>query len=123
MSMDLEWMIGTNDQWCSLKSIDLDSYCFGNNLSGVFIVWYGPENGEPGRVVCVDHGVIKIKLGKLLDEPQLARYYKHDLLVTWAEVDHAHEVGVTAYLVAKLHPILGEKRTNSIQTLVNLPAW
>ena len=121
--MTLDWMIGTNDHWCSFKTIDFDSDCFGNDLRGVFIVWYAPAETEEGRVVQVGHGVLKIKLAALREEPLLARYYKRDLLVTWAEVDRQHQASVEEYLIAVLSPIFNERHPNVVQTIVNLPAW
>lgn len=123
MSMTVDWMIGTDDHWCALKSIDLDSYCFDHDLRGVFIIWTAPTETEEGRVIYVGHGVLKIQLGKIRDEPFLSRYDNRDLLVTWAEVDHGHEASVEAYLVTMLNPVFGERHSNAIQTMVNLPAW
>ncbi len=89
----------------------------------LFIVWYAPAETEEGRVVQVGHGVLKIKLAALREEPLLARYYKRDLLVTWAEVDRQHQASVEEYLIAVLSPIFNERHPNVVQTIVNLPAW
>ncbi len=122
--MTLGWMIGVDDNWCELQSLDFDSECFANNLSGVYIVWYGPdEAGHEGRVVCIGHGVIRAKLAALRDAPTLLRYSGHRLLVTWAEVDREHQVSVEAYLAVNLEPDLGDRHLHSVQTIVNVPQW
>jgi hypothetical protein len=124
MSMTLEWMIGIDDNWCSLDSLNLDSDCFGNNLSGVYVIWYGcDEAGHEGRVVCVDHGVLKMKLATLRENITLSRYSSRHLLVTWAEVDREHQASVAAYLVEELKPIIVNHRHHSVQTIVNHPPW
>jgi len=123
MSLTLDWMIGIDDTWCLLDSLNLNESCF-DNLRGVFIVWYGPnEKGEEGHVVCVGKGIIRNQLLTLMKDPTLARYSSRRLMVTWAEVDALHKEGVEAYLVAILDPLFGERHPNVVQTLVNLPAW
>ncbi len=122
--MALDWMIGVDGNWCTLESINLESECFGNNLAGVFVIWYGPdEAGHEGRVVCVDHGVIKMKLATLREDTTISRYSSRHLLVTWAEVDREHQASVAAYLAAELKPIQVDHRHHSVQTIVNLPPW
>ena len=124
MAMTLDWMIGVDDNWCLFDSLALDSECFANNLSGVYVVWYGPdEAGHEGRVVCVGHGVIKIKLAALREDATMNRYFGRHLLTTWAEVDPKHQAGVEAYLATRLKPILGDHHHHSVQTIVNLPPW
>ena len=49
------------------------------------------------------------------------RYFGYDLLTTWAEVDRAHQESVEAYLTANLNPIIGDRHSHSVQTIVNLP--
>src|ERR1700683_5006172 len=118
MSMTLDWMINIDDNWCSFDSVDLESECFDNSLSGVYIVWYGPdEAGHEGRVVCIGHGVIKVKIAALREDPILCRYSRRHLLVTWAEVDREHQASVEAYLVVKLDPIIGDRQSHSVQTI------
>ena len=74
-------------------------------------------------VVAVGHGFIRNKLSAVRDDPVLTRYAKKDLLVSWAEVDREHQVGVENYLTAMLKPLHGEPHPHSVQTLVNLPPW
>ncbi len=125
MSLTLEWMIGADDNWCLFDKLDLnDSYFNNDNLRGVFIIWFGPnEKGDEGRVVCVGKGIIRNQLLAARLDPILCRYTSRHMMVTWAEVDALHKAGVEAYLMGVLNPILGEKHPNVVQTLVNLPAW
>jgi hypothetical protein len=123
MSLTLDWMIGIDDNWCSLDAVDLSNTCF-DRMNGVFIVWYGPgpEGGER-RVVAVGHGYIRNKLGALREDPVITRYAKKNLLVSWAEVDREHQPGVENYLTAMLQPLHNEAHPHAVQTLVNLPPW
>jgi hypothetical protein len=123
MSLTLEWMIGVDDKWCLLDSLDLTNPHF-DKITGVYIVWYGPnEKGDEGRVVCVGQGVIRSKLENLREDPVLARYSCRHPMVTWAEVDAHHRENVEAYLIGVLNPLHGEHRHNVVQTIVNIPAW
>ena len=122
--MTLAWMIGLDDNWCLFDSLAFDSECFANDLSGVYVVWYGPdEAGHEGRVVCVGHGVIKIKLAALREDPTMNRYFGRHLLTTWAELEPKQQAGVEAYLATYLKPILGDRHQHSVQTICNLPPW
>jgi len=123
MSLTLEWMIGVDDNWMQLDSLDLSDTYF-DRISGVYIVWYGPdEKGNEGRVVCAGHGVLRSKLENLKADPVVARYSRRRLLVTWAEVDSHHSEHVEAYLIGMLNPLHCERHPNIMQTIVNLPAW
>ena len=122
--MTVDWMIGSDNNWCALDEIDFTSECFGTDLSGVYIVWFGADTaGHEGRVVCVGHGIIKNKLAALREDPTLARYSCRRLLVTWAEVEKEYQNSIEAYLEANLVPILGNHHTNAVQKIVNLPPW
>jgi hypothetical protein len=123
MSLTVDWMIGGDDEWCRFDSLDLSSACF-DNFHGVFVVWYGPDDkGHEGRVVQVGHGNIRNSIASLRNDPTLARYSGHDLLVTWARVDHQHQANVEAYLNGVLNPLLGLRNPNHVQTIVNVPPW
>jgi hypothetical protein len=121
MSMTVEWMVGADDQWCDLDSLDLTVPYF-DKISGVYVVWFEPnDKGDPGRVVCIGHGVLRCKLGNLREDPVVARHASRHMKVTWAEVDHHHLVGVETYLIGVLNPIHSERHPSVVQTIVNLP--
>jgi hypothetical protein len=123
MSLTLEWMIGVDDNWMQLDSLDVSDTYF-DRIYGVYIVWYGPnEKGAEGRVVCVGHGILRSKLANLQTDPVIARYSCRHLLVTWAAVDVHHCEHVEAYLIGMLNPLHAERHPNVMQTIVNLPAW
>ena len=123
MSLTLEWMIGVDDNWCSFDTVDLEDPCF-QTINGVYIIWFGPDDkGHEGRVVKIGHGYIHNKLGADREDPVITRYTSRGLLVTWAEVDHAHRANVDAYLNAVLNPLFADLHPSTVQTLVNLPPW
>ena len=121
MSLALQWMIGSDDQWCDLEAIDLtDSYF--ERANGLYVVWFEPnEKGDPGRVVCIGHGLLRCKLGNLRDDPVIARHSSRHMKVTWAEVDLHHVQAAEEYLIGLLNPIHGQRHPNAVQTIVNAP--
>ena len=121
MSMAVNWMIGNDDQWCELEALNLNDPYF-EKASGLFVVWYEPnEKGDPGRVVCIGHGLLRCKLGNLRDDPVIARHSSRHMKVTWADIDNGHAQGAEAYLIGVLNPIHAERHPNVVQTIVNLP--
>jgi hypothetical protein len=121
MSMTVEWMIGTDNEWCDFDSLNLSDPYF-DKINGLFVIWFGPsDKGEEARVVCVGHGLLRCKLGNLRDDPVSARHASRHMKVTWAEIDAHHAQGAETYLIGALNPIHGERHPNVVQTIVNIP--
>lgn len=113
--LNLQWIQCIGNAWCNLLTLNLESI---GNVSGVYLIWYG---GQQGHWVRVGSGDIKQRLSDHRNNPQILAYKSHGLLVSWASVPANQQEGVEAYLAEKCNPLVGERFPNRIPIPVNLP--
>jgi len=65
--MNLTWNKCQGDDWCSLKSVDLDNSHF-DNMEGVYVIWHG---GNDAKTVRIGQGVIRDRLAAHRDDPEV----------------------------------------------------
>jgi hypothetical protein len=101
---------------CRLKIINLNNEHF-DNLTGVYVIWYGDDMSN---VVSVGQGTIRDKLIEMQMDKKVQEYGP-DLYVTWAAVPGASLEGVEAFLSSELNPLVHHNITCTEAISVNLP--
>ena len=115
--LQIKWLTcGTDNHWCSLETLDLNSV----KESGVYIIWHA---GNPSRVVYVGQGSqISGRLSSHRNDSRILAYNKKGTLkVTWASVPAAQRDGVERYLADQWRPLVGDAHPNVALIAVNSP--
>ena len=117
MSIRVEWVKCQGDKWCPLQTVDLGHSHF-NGTEGVYVIWHA--GGSPATVR-VGQGVIGQRLSAHRLDPEIQRFERLGLYVTWATVAFRHRDGVEAYLHGQLRPKVGSRYPDAYPIEVNLP--
>lgn len=116
--MKLEWAMKPGGGWSSLEeSLEL----IAPNARGVYIIWIPSATPfRPASALKVGSGNLLIRLSLERTHPYV---YKSPLpaLVTWAEVDSNHHLGLVRYLTDVLEPVLWDRLPEAAPIPVNLP--
>lgn len=115
--MNVYWNKYSNQNWCELSGVDLNGSHF-DNMTGVYVIWYGGNNP---RTVRVGQGFIGDRLQAHRNDFQVQAYDHLGLYVTWASIPANSLNGVEAFLAQELDPIVGQQFPNVYPIQVNLP--
>ncbi len=115
--MKLKWIKCTGDEWCPLKTVDLQNSHF-DRLEGVYIIWHAGSNPANVRV---GQGVIRDRLAAHRNDKDVQAFADLTLYVTWASVSSAQLDGVEAFVANKMDPKVGERFPDRKPIEVNLP--
>lgn len=112
----VEWLkCIPNDQWCSLKTLNLVNLSY----TGAYVIWHA---GNPPRILYVGQGMIGDRLRLHRKDPRLLQYKtKGDLKVTWAKTDAFHAAGIVRYLSDHWAPLVEDGVLDVEPIAVNSP--
>jgi CheY-like chemotaxis protein len=114
----IEWEKCKRGAWCTLLELDLDHEHF-NDIEGVYVIWQGEENPVALRA---GQGLIRECLARARKDKDLLAYgEKHELFVTWAEVNQRFRDGVFRYISEALKPEIENSYPDVSPIGVNLP--
>ena len=114
----VQWEKCKRGTWCKLLELDLKHGHF-KNMEGVYVIWRGDENQTALRT---GQGLIRESLAREQNDKDLLAYTeRHDLYVTWAEVNPRFRDGVLRYISEALKPELENVYPNVPPVRVNLP--
>jgi hypothetical protein len=116
--MDLQWAVKPDGEWFSL---DESLQHVGLHSRGVYIIWIpSPAHHRPATPLKVGSGNLTIRLALERTDPYV---YKspYPALVTWAEVDARHHLGLVRYLIQLLEPVLWDHLPEVEPIPVELP--
>jgi len=116
--MNLKWNDCKGDQWCTFLNVDLSHSHF-DDMEGVYIIWYW-DNDEP-VTIRIGQGIIKDRLNKHREDPEILEYEEKNMYVTWARIDMSEQNAVEKYLADTLRPLVGENFPDVYPKEVNLP--
>ena len=115
----INWQICSNNEWCRLNDLDLDTMNL-QNLPCVYVIWYLNDKGQRVHVKVGQTDNIKSRLSDHRIEFQ-QDYSNVTLCVTWAKVSQNDQDGIESYLGNLLKP---EDRYPDVpQIVVSLPPW
>ena len=117
--MNLFWLKGENNAWCSLRDVDL-SHSYYDNFVGIYIIWYWDNLGN-AVTVKVGQGNLRERLTAHNTDPQIQQYAHLNLLVTWTDTLPDFRDGVEAYLGKVLKPRVGSLFPDAKPIPVSLP--
>lgn len=100
MPLEVKWAKSQDNDWHNLLDVDLDDELL-NGTEGVYIIWHG---GEDPAVVSVGEGSIWDQLIDHRHNPNILRFLRYSLFVTWALVPADQRDGVVKYLTRVLTP-------------------
>jgi CheY-like chemotaxis protein len=114
----VQWEKCKRGTWCILSELDLNHEHF-NDMEGVYIIWQGDENPVALRV---GQGWIRKSLARERNDKDLSAYReKHDLYVTWAEVNPRFRDGVLRYISEALKVEFAHSYPDVQPIAINLP--
>ena len=117
MQYDVNWIKCNREKWYNLLNLDLSDPHF-EGLVGVYIIWHGGNNPATVRI---GQGVIRDRLAKHKQDPEILRYQEYGLFVTWAQVPEQYLDGVERYLGEVLNQIVGSRLPDVSPIRINLP--
>ena len=112
--MNLYWMKGDGDVWCSFEDVSVDSII----AYGVYIIWYGGDNSH---VVYVGQGDVADRITAHRMDNRILYYSQFGLYITWADVALADRDGVERYLTDSLNPLVEDVYPAAAPIEVNSP--
>jgi hypothetical protein len=116
--MDVRWAVRPGGGWFTLEE-SLEHIA--PQARGVYIIWIPSSTPfRPAVALKVGSGNFLIRLALERTHPYV---YKSPLpaLVTWAEVDSSHHLGLVRYLTEALEPVLWDRLPEAEPIPVNLP--
>lgn len=117
--MDVEWAQKPDGQWFSLEE-SLEAVGF--QARGVYIIWIpSAVPNRPASALKVNSGNLAIRLALERTDPYVYKSPR-PALVTWAEVDPRHHLGLVRYLTEILEPVLWDHLQEGEPIPVNLPS-
>jgi hypothetical protein len=114
----LQWIKCGGATWCEFEGVNLAHNNL-DNIEGVYIIWYGTP--PAAAVIRIGQGIIRDRIGDHRNDPEIKKYSRLGMFVTWAVVPAGQRNGVENYLSDQLKPVVGERFPNATPIPVNLP--
>lgn len=115
--LTVKWGVcGDDGHWCSFENLNLTGNI--KNISGVYIIWHG---GDQPRVVRVGQGDVADRIRAHRKDPEITKYARHGMFVTWASVPANQQNGVERYLADRWNPLVGDAFPVAAPIAVNSP--
>ncbi len=114
----LFWTKCQGEIWCQLHGVNLDHPHF-QGMAGVVVIWHGGSNP---RTVYVGTGAVAAVIVSARQNPAINMYRANGLFVTWAAVPNTQQMGIAAFLVDRIQPLVATAQVNWMPRIeVNLP--
>ena len=120
-TVDVNWIRNSDGNWYLLD--ELPRILPSMQCDGIYIIWYFDESHAP-QTVRVGMKGVNDHLGMMRKDPEIEKYAKHPLYITWAGVKSSsldYLQGIWSYLCKELEPFVGPRCPQVDATRVVLP--